>query len=62
MRPDLLADAPPQIGIEKWLNPWLSAGVMVGTDVMRERDLSIAIGITGHTSAFDSGGIIGLPR
>jgi hypothetical protein len=52
----------PRVGIERWLNPWLSTGVMVGSDVMREQDLSIGIGITGHTSAFDSNGIIGPPR
>lgn len=49
----------PRVGIEKWLNPWLSAGVMVGSDVMREQDMSIGIGITGHTAAFDSAGVIG---
>jgi hypothetical protein len=54
---DLLVE--PRVGVEKWINPWLSAGLMVGSDVMRERDVSIGLGITGHTSAFDSKGIIG---
>ncbi len=52
----------PRVGIEKWLNPWLSAGVMVGSDLMRDNDMSISFGFTGHTSAFDASGVIGLPK
>jgi hypothetical protein len=57
---DLLVE--PRIGIERWINPWLSAGVMVGADAMREQDLNFSIGITGHTTAFDSQGVVALPR
>jgi hypothetical protein len=56
---DLLLE--PRVGIEKWLSPWLSAGVMVGSDVLRDRDLSVTLGITGHSSAFDSRSVVALP-
>jgi hypothetical protein len=52
----------PRVGIERWLNPWLSAGVMVGSDLLQQRDVSIAIGFTGHTTPFDSSGVVGLFR
>lgn len=56
---DLMVE--PRVGIEKWLSPWLSAGVMVGSDIRRDRDMTVVVGFTGHTSAFDSRGAVGLP-
>ncbi len=52
----------PRVGIDKWISPWLSAGIMVGSDLMQADDLTIAIGITGHTTPRDNAGVVGLLR
>ena len=57
---DLMVE--PRVGVEKWLSPWLTAGVMVGSDLRRDRDMTVVLGINLHSSAFDSRAAVGLPR
>jgi hypothetical protein len=50
----------PRVGVAKWLSPWVSVGVMVGSDLMQERDVTTIISFTGHSTPFDERGVIGL--
>jgi hypothetical protein len=51
---DLSLMLEPRVSVERWLAPWASVGVRVGSDLMQERDLSIGVAFTAHSRAFDA--------
>jgi hypothetical protein len=44
----------PRVIVDRWLSPWLTAGVMVGSNLAVPSDLSIGVSLTGHARAYDS--------
>jgi len=43
----------PQVAVEAWLTPRVSAGITASTDAFRERDVSGGMFLQLHTTAFD---------
>ncbi len=43
----------PQVAMEAWLTPWMTAGASLSTDVLRDRDVAGGIFIELHSRAFD---------
>jgi hypothetical protein len=45
--------AAPKIIVDRWLNPWMSTGVSVGTNLLNKREMSFGVLLRGHLRAFD---------
>jgi hypothetical protein len=43
----------PRLGASRWLTPWLTLDMRVGSDLMQDRDLSFGLSLTAHTRAYD---------
>ena len=43
----------PQVAMEAWVTPWMTAGASLSTDVLRDRDVSGGVFIELHSRAFD---------
>lgn len=44
----------PRVGIDRWLSPWLTAGLQVGSDPVRQGDVEVGLVFTGHGRAYDA--------
>jgi hypothetical protein len=43
----------PRVAVQRWLSPWVSADLTLGSDLFQERDLSLTLNLTAHGRAFD---------
>ena len=43
----------PRIGVQRWLSPWLTTDLAVGSDLMQERDVSLTLSLTAHSRSYD---------
>ena len=44
----------PQVAVESWLSPWITAGAALSTDMLHEGDMTMGVYIGGHLRAYDS--------
>jgi hypothetical protein len=43
----------PRLTVQRWLSPWASADLSLGSDLFQDRDLSLSLNITAHSRAYD---------
>lgn len=43
----------PRVVVQRWLSPWVSADLALGSDLYQDRDLSLSLNLTAHGRAFD---------
>jgi hypothetical protein len=53
MSSELSAILRPQFTVQRWLSPWLTTDLSVGSDVFQERDLSMTLSLTAHSRSYD---------
>jgi hypothetical protein len=53
MSSELSAIVRPQFTVQRWLSPWLTTDLSVGSDLFQERDLSMTLSLTAHSRSYD---------
>ncbi len=53
MTSDFSAIVRPQFTVQRWLSPWLTTDLSVGSDLMQDRDLNMVLSLTAHSRSYD---------
>ncbi len=53
MSSEISALVRPQFTVQRWLSPWITTDLSVGSDLFQERDLSMTLSLTAHSRSYD---------
>ena len=44
----------PRVALERWVNPWVTVGAMVGSSALARGEVTFGVVVSGHARAFDA--------